>query len=103
MSGIIAFPIRALVCFFCFTCPLDSCNSIHELASILLSVDINQLSFPNERDTTIFLSDIFSDHSLFIATQKDLQATLDKLLFDDLYASLGSSLFECFVTPFWHK
>ena len=55
------------------------------------AVDINQLSFPNEEDAAILLSEsgISSGHLLFSASQKDLQATLDKHLFDDLFASFG--------------
>ena len=70
---------------------LGSCNSVRELASTLLSVDINQLSFPNEEDAATLLSEsgISSGHLLFSASQKDLQATLDKNLFDDLFASFG--------------
>ena len=70
---------------------LGSCNSVRELASTLLSVDINQLSFPNEEDAAILLSEsgISSGHLLFSASQKDLQATLDKHLFDNLFASFG--------------
>ena len=70
---------------------LGSCNSVRELASTLLSVDINQLSFPNEEDAATLLSEsgISSGHLLFSASQKDLQATLDKHLFDDLFASFG--------------
>jgi len=48
---------------------LSSCNSIFGLASVLLSVDIHQLSFPDENDAATILSDIFSDHSLFAASQ----------------------------------
>jgi len=55
-----------------------------ESASIILSNDINQLSFPNEKDAATFLSDFFDNHSLFTASQRDLQATLDQHLFDDL-------------------
>jgi len=56
---------------------LGSCNSVRELASILLSVDVDQFSFPNEKGaTTLF--------SRFSASQKDLQVKLDKLLFDYL-------------------
>jgi len=65
---------------------LDSCNSVHELASILFSVDVDQLSFPNERDAATLFSKIFSGYSHFSASQKD---TLDKLLFDDLLTSFG--------------
>ena len=70
---------------------MGSCNSVRELASTLLSVDINQLSFPNEEDAATLLSEsgISSGHLLFSASQKDLQATLDKHLFDDLFASFG--------------
>ena len=70
---------------------LGSCNSVRELASTLLSVDINQLSFPNEEDAATLLSEsgISSGHLLFSASQKDLQAKLDKHLFDDLFASFG--------------
>ena len=69
----------------------QACNSVRELASTLLSVDINQLSFPNEEDVATLLSEsgISSGHLLFSASQKDLQATLDKHLFDDLFASFG--------------
>ena len=51
----------------------------------------NQLSFPNEEDAATLLSEsgISSGHLLFSASQKDLQATLDKHLFDDLFASFG--------------
>ena len=71
---------------------LGSCNSVCELASTLLSVDINQLSFPNEEDAATLLSEsgISSSHLLFSASQKDLQATLDKHLFDDLYDLFAS-------------
>ena len=68
---------------------LGSCNSVRELASILLSVDVNQLSFPNEQDAATLFSDISSGHSPFSTSQKDLQATLDQLLFDDLFTSFG--------------
>ena len=70
---------------------LGSCNSVRELASTILSVDINQLSFPNEEDAATLLSEsgISSGHLLFSASQKDLLAILDKHLFDDLFASFG--------------
>jgi len=64
---------------------LGSCNGVRELASIILSIDINQLSFPNEKDAATFLSDFFDNHSLFTASQRDLQATLDQHLFDNLF------------------
>ena len=51
---------------------LGSCNSVRELASTLLSVDINQLSFPNEEDAATLLSEsgISSGHLLFSASHK---------------------------------
>ena len=49
-----------------------------------LSIDANQLSFPNEQDAAALFSD-YSGLSLFSATQQDLQAALDKCLFDDLF------------------
>jgi len=58
---------------------LGSCNSFCEL---------DQLSFPNEQDAAALFSD-YSGLSLFSATQQDLQATLDKRLFDDLIVSFG--------------
>ena len=84
---------------------MGSCNRVRELASTLLSVDINQLSFPNEEDAATLLSEsgISSGHLLFSASQKDLQATLDKYLFDDLFASFGicnQARLTAFVTPF---
>jgi len=38
---------------------LGSCNGVRELASIILWIDINQLSFPNEKDAATFLSVFF--------------------------------------------
>ena len=81
---------------------LGSCNSVCELASTLLSIDVNRLSFPNEQDTAALFSD-YSGLSLFSATQQDLQATLDKSLFDDLIVSFGIRSFDGSGTPFWHK
>ena len=49
---------------------LGSCSSIHELASTLLSVDNNQLSFLDEKDAATFSSHIFGDHLLCAASQK---------------------------------
>ena len=73
---------------------LGSSNSVRELASTLFSVDINQLSFPNEEDAATLLSelDISSGHLIFSASQKDLQVTLDKHLFDDLFASFAFAI-----------
>jgi len=51
-------------------------------------IDVNQLSFPNEQDAAALFSD-YSGLSLFSATQQNLQATLDKRLFNDLFASFG--------------
>ena len=42
-----------------------------------------------ESDWVLSESGISSGHLLFSASQKDLQATLDKHLFDDLFASFG--------------
>jgi len=35
---------------------LSPCSSVHELVSILLSDDVNQLSFPNERGAATLFS-----------------------------------------------
>ena len=54
-------------------------------------LQLHQLNFPNEEDAATLLSKsgISNGHLLFTASQKDLQATLDKYLFDDLFASFG--------------
>jgi len=47
------------------------------LASTILSIDVDQLSFPNEQDAITFSSDFSSDLSLFSVSQRDLQAAID--------------------------
>ena len=60
-----------------------SCNSIHELASRLLSVDFDQLHFPDE-DTT---SALFPNIPISSASQHNLQAILDQRQYDHLFQS----------------
>ena len=77
------------ICPFCFGSFLGSCNSNHDLASTLLSIDANQFSFPDEWAAAAVFSDFPSDCSTSSASQQDLQAFLDQRLFGDLYASFS--------------
>jgi len=62
---------------------VESCNSIFELASQLLSVDFDQLLFPDE-DTA---SALFPSIPISSASQHGLQAILDRRQYDHLFQS----------------
>ena len=68
---------------------LGSCNSNRDLASTLLSIDADQLSFPDEGAAAAVFSDFPSDCSISSASQQELQAFLYQRLFDDLYVSFS--------------
>jgi len=68
---------------------LGSCNGVHELASILLSIDAYQLSFPNEEAVAAIFSGISSKYSIYSTSQQDLQARLDESSFYNLFVSFG--------------
>jgi len=74
VSGIFAFSIWGLG-----LCESVVCASAAFLGSCtLLSIEVDQLSFPNEQDAVTFFSDFNSDLSLFSASQRDHQATIDQ-------------------------
>jgi len=64
------------------------------LASTLLSIEVDQLSFPNKQDAVTFFLDFSSDLLLFSAPQQDLQATIDQRLFDNIIIFLHLLVFE---------
>ena len=65
---------------------LGSCNSTHDLASTLLSIDV---SFPDEGAAAAVFSDFPSDCSISSVSQQNLQAFLDQRLFGELHASFS--------------
>jgi len=68
---------------------LGSCNGVRELASILLSIDADQLSFSNKEVAAAVFSGISSNLFIYSTSQQDLQAILDDSSFDNLLASFG--------------
>jgi len=62
---------------------VGSCNSIHDLASQLLSVNFDQLHFPDEDATAA----MFPNLPISAASQHNLQAILDRHQYDHLFNS----------------
>ena len=52
---------------------LDSCNNVRDLASTLLSVDVDQL----EAAATLFLTFLYNNSFTLPTSQQDLQIILD--------------------------
>ena len=75
---------------------LGSCNSVCKLASILLSVDVNQPSFPNERDAATVVIHISEGPASHIRQNICLMTCLHPLAFRS--NSFGSS-----ATPLGHE
>jgi len=57
---------------------LGSCNSVHLLASQLLSEDFHDLVFPDENQAVTFFDGFSSDIFVPTASQQDLQALLNQ-------------------------
>jgi len=74
-------------------------NSVCELASTLLSIDVNQLSFPNEQDAAALFSD-YSGLSLFSAGSSGYYIHIYLMIYLLLWY-LRSSSFDGSGTPFW--
>ena len=68
---------------------LGSCNSVHLLASHLLSQDFHDLVFPNEEHAVATFERFTSDTFILSATQQDLQALLDQNQYDQLFSSFN--------------
>ena len=66
---------------------LGSCNSIHLLASHLLSLDFHDLTFPDEDIAVAVFEEFSSDPSVSVASQHDLQAVLDDYQYEQLLVS----------------
>ena len=66
---------------------LSSCNSIHLLASQLLSQDFHDITFPDEDHAVSMFEERSSTNFIPYATQCDYQAVLDHHHYDKLFAT----------------
>ena len=68
---------------------LDSCNNIHLLASQLLSLEFHELTFPDKDVAATVFEKFYSNLSISVASQHDLQVVLDQHQYDKHFASLN--------------
>ena len=61
---------------------LDSCNNIHLLASQFLSLEFHELTFPDEDVAATVFEKFYSNLSISVASQHDLQVVLDQHKYD---------------------